>query len=559
MSAESNNVKMKGRPMCPGLASGNAFVYREAMAAAPEAYDIERHQVEAEFLRINRAADKVIEDLKVSAGRIEERLDAKVAAIFQAHEAMLQDASLRQEIRKEIETELINAEDALTRVFRRWERRFREMTEESQRRQADDMADLGRRLLLEMAGVKTTALEMMPEGRVLVARRLLPSDTVALPRRSVVGIVVETGGPGSHAALLARAMGIPIVGEVPKATELIADDDVVMIDGFSGEVIVRPDEATRAEYRTRASGLQATTSDARRLCREPARTRDGTSVEVLANVGCVEDSVSAAENGADGVGLYRMEQYYLSRKTPPTGEELLATLHRIVGPMKGKPITVRLLDLGGDKPVPFLKLPAEENPFLGRRGLRLLLRYPDLMTTQLRALLAFSNEHDLRILVPMVTLADEMAQVRRCLDELARETGVGEIPPLGAMIEVPAAALTIPDILKHADFFSIGTNDLTQYTMAAGRENPLVSDYFTDDHPAVLRLIRLIVEEGGGVPIEVCGELASKVDIVPTLLRLGIRALSVAPPLIPGIKEAVRRVELLQEEPGSSLTGLLPK
>jgi phosphoenolpyruvate-protein phosphotransferase len=545
MSAEPNNVKIKGRPMSPGLASGNAFVYREAMAAAPEAYDIERHQVEAEFRRINRAADKVIDDLKVSASRIEERLDAKVAAIFQAHKAILQDPSLRQEIRKEIETELVNGEGALTRVFRRWERRFREMTEEAQHHLADDMADLGRRLLLEMAGVRTTALEMMPEGRVLVARRLLPSDTVAMPRRSVVGIVVETGGPGSHAALLARAMGIPIVGEVPKATELIADDDVVMIDGFFGDVIVRPDEATQAEYRTRVSGLQATMSEARRLCREPARTHDGASVDVMANVGCVEDSVSAAENGADGVGLYRMEQYYLSRKTPPTEEELVATLHKIGEPMKGKPITVRLLDMGGDKPLPFLKLPAEDNPFLGLRGIRLLLRYPDLMTTQLRALLTFSNEHDVRILVPMITLADEMAQVRRRLEELAPEMGVKNIPPLGAMIEVPAAALTILDILKHVDFFGIGTNDLTQYTMAAGRENPLVSDYFADDHPAVLRLIRLVVEEGGGVPIEVCGELASRIDIVPTLLRLGIRALSVAPPLIPGIKEAVRRVELL--------------
>jgi phosphoenolpyruvate-protein kinase (PTS system EI component) len=292
------------------------------------------------------------------------------------------------------------------------------------------------------------------------------------------------------------------------------------------------------------NGLQATMSEARHLCHEPARTRDGASVDVMANVGCVEDFVSAAENGADGVGLYRMEQYYLSRKTPPTEEELLATLHRIAASMKGKPITVRLLDMGGDKPIPFLKLPAEDNPFLGQRGLRLLLRYPDLMTTQLRALLVFSGEYDVRILVPMVTLADEMAQVRRRLVELAAEMGVKRIPPLGAMIEVPAAALTVPDILQHADFFGIGTNDLTQYTMAAGRENPLVSDYFTDDHPAVLRLIRLVVEEGGGVPVEICGELAGRIDAVPALLRLGIRALSVAPPLIPGIKAAVRGVEL---------------
>jgi phosphoenolpyruvate-protein kinase (PTS system EI component) len=303
-----------------------------------------------------------------------------------------------------------------------------------------------------------------------------------------------------------------------------------------------------AQYQANAGSLQAAQDDARRLCREPARTRDGVAVEVMANVGCVEDSMSAAENGADGIGLYRMEQYYLSRKTPPTEEELLAALHKITDPMKGKPITVRLLDLGGDKPVPFLKLPPEDNPFLGRRGIRLLLRYPDLMTTQLRALLTFSNEHDVRILVPMVTLPEDMAQVRRRLDELARDMGVKKTPPLGAMIEVPAAALTIPAILAHAEFFGIGTNDLTQYTMAAGRENPLVSDYFVDDHAAVLRLVQLVVEEGGGVPIEVCGELASRTDIVPELLRLGIRALSVAPPLIPGIKEAVRQVTLLPRD-----------
>ena len=530
--------------MSAGWAIGVAFIYREATATAPEAYDIERQQVDGEFGRIEEATRKVIHDLKVSAHRIEKSVDEKLAAIFEAHEAMLMDPALRAEIRQEIERELVNGEHALTRVFRRWERKFREMSAEELQHKADDLADLRRRLLLQMAGVNTTPLETMPEGRVLVARRLLPSDMVALPRRSVTAIVVESGGPGSHAALLARAMGIPTVSQVEQATERIADGDLLIVNGFSGEVILRPEEAELARCKKIMGELSRTDAQARNRCRENAVTLDGTSVLVCANVGGREDAAAAAEFGADGIGLYRMEQYYMSRQTPPTADELLVELREIGSAVKGMPITVRLLDLGGDKPLPFLKLPLEDNPLLGRRGVRLLLKYPDLIVTQLRALLSLSREFPVRILVPMVTFAAEMATLRESLGTLAREMGVEPLPELGAMIELPAAALGVPTLLPHCDFFAIGTNDLTQYTMAAGRENAQVGDYFIDDHPAVLRLVRLVVEEGGGVPIEVCGELAGRADAVSQLLELGIRALSVAPPLIPIIKETIRGLKL---------------
>ena len=533
--------------MSAGLAMGAAYVYREAMAAAPEDYEIERQQVDSELGRIEDATGKVVRDLKVSAERIEKRVDTKLAAIFEAHEAMLLDPSLHQEIRREIDGELVNAEHALVRVFRRWERKFREMSAEEHRHKADDMADLGRRILLQMAGVKTTALEMMPAGRVLVARRLLPSDTVALPRRSVVAIVLESGGPGSHAALLARAMGIPTVAQLDQATERIADGELLIVDGLTGQVILRPDADTQARCQKSIGTLRNAGSEARQRCHESAQMLDGTAVAVLANVGCREDAVAAADCGADGIGLFRLEQYYLARKTPPTAEELLVELREISAPLQGKPITVRLLDLGGDKPLPFLKLPREENPFLGQRGVRLLLKYPELITTQLRALLSFSRDHDVRILVPMVTFASEMAFVRERLVALARELGLEKMPPLGAMIELPAAALCIPELLPHTAFLKIGTNDLTQFTMAASRENPQVSDYFVDDHPAVLRLVRLVIAEGGDVPIEVCGELAGRADAVPKLLELGVRALSVAPPLIPGIKEIIRKTAPKQQ------------
>ena len=527
--------------LAPGLIIGGAFVYREPTETPAEPDDIERHQVEGELRRLDRAMGTVREDLRVSAHRIEANTDAKLAAIFQAHEAMLQDPSLQQEIRVAVEVDLISAAQALARVFRRWERKFREMPQPAQQQTAEDLADLRGRLLREMTGVKTTALEKMPSGRVLVARRLLPSDTVALPRRAVTGIVLEFGGPGSHAALLAEALGIPTVAQIPNAIEIIADDDVLIVDGFRGEIVVNPNAATLARYTAEIEAAQARSTELKQLAQQPACTRDGTKIAVLANVGCREDVSTAVEGGADGVGLYRLEQFYLSRKTPPTAVELLADLREMFAPLRGKPITVRLLDLGGDKPLPFLKLPPEDNPFLGRRGVRLLLRYPDLLDTQLQALWQFTREHDVRILVPMVTLADEMAQVRM---RFAAVAGRNELPPLGAMIETPAAALSVADIITHADFLSIGTNDLTQYTMAAGRENPLVSEYFREDHPAVLRLVRIVVEEAGHVPVAVCGELARQLDAVPTLLKLGIRSLSVAPPLVPGVKEAVRQAAL---------------
>jgi phosphoenolpyruvate-protein phosphotransferase len=537
-------LRIAGQATAPGLVIGRAFVYRNQVDALSAPRSIRRHEIEKELGQVERAVETVRDDLQVSARRIEADTGPKLAAIFEAHELMLEDPSLRQEIREEIERELINAGQALVRVFDRWEERFRQMPQAMQRERADDLLDLRGRLLREMAGVKTTGLEKMPQSRVLVAHRLLPSETVALPHRAVMGIVLEFGGLGSHAALLARALGIPTVAQIPEATERICDEDEVIVDGDAGEIILNPNGATRDSYEERIRTAQDSSGRAKRLCREPSRTRDDIEIAVLANIASCHDVLVAADNGADGVGLYRIEQFYLSRKTPPSLQDLLNELRDIFAPLAGKPITVRLLDLGADKPVPYLKFPVEDDPFLGCRGVRLLLRYPDLLDTQFQAFLEFSREFDVRILVPMVTLADDMVQIRRRLREVADAAGVGRTPPLGAMIETPAAALSISEIVQHADFVSIGTNDLTQYTMAAGRENPLVNDYFVERHPSVLRLIRIVVEEAGQTPVSICGELASELDIVPTLLKLGMRSLSVAPPLVPKVKEAVRQTHL---------------
>ena len=538
------NLRLLGRATSPGLVVGKTFVYRDHLGTLSAPRSIGRHEIEEELSHIERAVETVREDLQVSAQRIEAQTGPKLAAIFEAHEAMLGDPSLRDEIRDEIERELTSATHALVRVFDRWQERFRQMPNEELRERADDLLDLQGRLLREIAGVETTALEKMPQNRVLVAHRLLPSETVSLPHRAVAGIILEFGGPGSHAALLARALGIPTVAQIPKATEKIADEEEVIVDGDVGEVILNPSAATRASYSERIRSGREKQDQVKLLSREPARTCDGVEIAVLANIGAREDVIAAAENGADGVGLYRIEQFYLSRKTPPSPQDLLAELQEIFAPLAGKPITVRLLDLGGDKPLQFLNFPVEDDPFLGLRGVRLLLRYPDLLDTQFDALLEFSRGYDVRILVPMVTLAEDMAQIGRRFRQLADAAGISHPPPLGAMIETPAAALTIKDIMQHADFASIGTNDLTQYTMAAGRENPQVNNYFVEDHPAVLRLIRTVLEDVGQIPVSICGELATDLDTIPTLLKFGIRSLSVAPPLVPGVKEAIRQTSL---------------
>jgi phosphoenolpyruvate-protein kinase (PTS system EI component) len=271
-------------------------------------------------------------------------------------------------------------------------------------------------------------------------------------------------------------------------------------------------------------------------------------VKVMANISCLEDSVLAAENGMDGVGLYRMENVYLGRRAPPSEDELFDILSRSVEPVNDRPVFVRLLDLGGDKNLPFLDLPDEPNPFLGRRGVRILLDFPNLLNTQLRVLLRLSLEKDLHIMIPMVTLASEVGRMRTLLRSAAREMEAVVIPPLGAMVETPAAALCAAELAKHCDFLSLGTNDLTQYTMAAGRENASVADYFMEDHRSVLKLLRICSRDADGVALSVCGELAAREEAMSFLIGLGVRTLSVPPTAIPMVKEAVRAVDTSSAE-----------
>lgn len=545
MNTDPRDTKMlslTGKGVSPGLANGKAFVYRDILQRGTELHEIDDIQVPEEQDRIEKAVDDVRQSLAIDVQHIEAKLGKQSADIFRAQQAILCSPSVIEELEKILEAERISAEEVVKTVFRRIARRFREMSNEIHRERGDDIDDLSRRLLLSLAGIHAHSLENLPADTVLIARRLLPSDTVFLSRGSTVAVLAEFAGPAAHAALLARELGIPCVGGIAELLNTIHTGDVVLVDGTRGTAIINPDaRALQRHEHALDLGRQRKEAAMQGNRATSMVTSDGIEVSVMANVRSREDVELAMNQGAAGIGLFRTEPFFLSTKHFPSDKIFADFLFESLEPARGKRIDVRLLDIGADKNPVYLHLPSEPDPFLGRRGVRLLLDYPDLLEAQLRAMLDVSQEFPVGVLIPMVTTERDVVQVAQRFRRLGEEMGIRHLPRLGAMIETPAAALSVTSLRKHVDFFSIGSNDLTQYTMAAGRENPMVTEYFLDDHPVILRLIELIVREADETPVSLCGELAGRPDTIPDLLRAGIRSLSVSASLIPDIKHAITR------------------
>jgi phosphoenolpyruvate-protein kinase (PTS system EI component) len=453
---------------------------------------------------------------------------------------MLNDPALKAELRAEIRENLVSAGSAVKTVFLRWEGRFLDMESRMAQQKGADMRDISNRLSNALAGIHIHPLEQIPPGSVLVASRLLPSDTVFLSQCSAAAVLLEHGHTGSHAALFVRAMGLPCIADIQDILTTVPAGVRALVDADRGEILLRPNEAEQRRFGNKLADRRKLLSVARQHAGEPAITRDGVTIPVLANVGCRKDVDSAMQNGADGIGLYRTEQTYLGRTQPPDADELFDEMRRTLEPARGKPVCVRLLDVGADKPLPFVGFLAETNPALGRRGIRMQIEYPRLMETQLRAILKLAGDFDVSILIPMVTLPDDIVTVRECLDRIGAERGGGAIPRLGAMLETPAAVFSIPAMAPHVDYVSFGTNDLTQYTFAADRENAAVERYFNDSDDIIFRFLRVAHDDAPRMPLSICGELAGRPMHLPRLLQCGIRTLSVTPPLIPVIKEAIR-------------------
>lgn len=535
-----HNIRCRGVSVCPGLAEGRAFLYTDILDQDHTVEPDQRIDPDHELDRLLRAEEQVREDLNHATKTLDRGSPGNVGEIFRAHEMILSSPGLHQELETSITNGGTSAESAIQDAFRKREQRFLEMTNPRFRQRAEDLADIARRLLRQLAGIERHSLENFPAGRILVARKLYASEMVFLGQGRTAAIVTEAGSPGSHVAVLAQAMGIPAITRAQDATRMMKDGDLLLVDGLRGTILLHPDEETHAAFSRERERfcLRRATAEMRR--KKPARTMDGAEIQVMANVNLQDDVIQADRNGADGIGLYRMEGFYFERGSLPGEEDLVTEIGANLAAFQGRPACLRLLDIGGDKQLPYLSLPTEANPFLGLRGIRLLFDHPQILQAQLRAFLRLSREHDVRILVPMITRAGEMERVRGMLEREAADLGIVGMPMLGTMIETPAAALSVAEIVQHADFLSIGTNDLTQYVMAADRDSPLVAEYFQDDHPAILRLIRMIVAEAAGKPVAVCGRLAGREDSVPALLQAGVGLLSVAAPLVPIIKEAVR-------------------
>jgi phosphoenolpyruvate-protein phosphotransferase len=532
-----------GRNISPGLGIGRAWVVGDVLKCDGSAQSIAFEKVECELARLNEAFEEALSEIDQSASRIEFEFDAALAGIFRAHGAMLRDLFASGEFERELRSSLLSAESVVRRVFHRWYQKFESLDNELLRERADDVLDVGRNIIRRLAGGAHANLLEIPQHSVLVVERLLPSDVVSLPKNHISGIVVESLGQGSHAALIARQRNIPTITEVPGILSQVQTGILLLVDGHRGRLTISPRSGTQAEFEDRLKKWQATLVRCKDACRKPAVSVDGKVIQVEANIGVEDDVETALDNGADGVGLLRIEELYFARANPPTEQELFNQLKRLIAPLREKPVTIRLLDIGGDKPLPFLRLPVTANPVLGRRGVRLLLEYSQLLRTQMGAILSLAQEQAVRMLVPMITLVQDAQRMRDAFAALCVERKITGHPEFGAMVETPAAALQVPALLKYADFLCVGTNDLTQYTLAAARDDAAVNDYYLDSHESVLRLLTIILADAQGRAVTLCGELAGRESSIPRLLHMGFNVLSVSPTAIPTTKATIRGVD----------------
>ena len=535
----------RGIPASPGIAIGPAFCLQETDLSF-ERYTVSEIETELErFEGARKAAAGQIAQIKEKA---QAEATADEAAIFDAHALFLEDPALVDAIQMSISKHRLNAEAAVLDAVEVQASTLEAMEDEYFRARAADVRDVGQRLLRNLLNLCESDLSNLKQPSIILARDLTPSDTVRLDKSLVLGFLTALGGPTSHTAILAKALNLPAVVGVGEAVLKITSGSVLTIDGSSGDVIANPDEATRSEFTERKRKYLAESTLALSRAHESATTQDGFTVEIVANVGNPADTQQALDHGAEGIGLLRTEFLYMERPTAPDEEEQLAAYDAILDLMQERPVVVRTLDVGGDKAIPYLDLGVEANPFLGWRAIRMTLDEPDFFKIQLRALLRASPGHDLRIMFPMIATLQELRSARALLAEAQDEVltagyPVAEKIQVGIMVEIPSVAVLADRFAHEVDFFSIGTNDLTQYTMAAERTNEKVAYLGDACHPAILRQIQRVIQAAHqeGIWVGLCGELAGDADAIPILLGLELDEFSMAPAAIPRAKDIIRR------------------
>jgi phosphotransferase system enzyme I (PtsI) len=533
---------LQGLSVSPGIAVGRAFLvrfgrmpaFRRAMPATA---------FEEEERRLKRAARRAAEEFRTQSRAASGEISAELAAILEAHGMIAGDETFLEAISERMRSERVNAEWALATVARDFETRLEASSAASMRERATDIAHVAREIARHLAGGQARPVPEAPRGSILVADDLSPADAARLDPRRVRAIALERGGPTSHASIIARSFGLPAVVGVAGLFEAVSSERPMVVDGDRGVVDPAP-----SKERLRKSLLKVleTRDRNRRLRARTARaaaTRDGVRVVVRANLELLEEIPSLERHRAEGIGLFRSEFLYLKAAPGTPGvEEQREAYEKLLAASQPQPVVVRTYDLGGEKGIG----PAPgENPALGLRGLRYCLAHPELFDAQLTALCLAARQGELRILLPMVTTLSELRAAKQCLTAAAARAGLTASPPLGVMIEVPAAALLAARLGTVADFFSIGTNDLAQYALAVDRSNSDVSSLFRPLHPAILRMVKWVVEAGASLnrPVAICGEMAADPLGLVALIGLGIRELSVTPVAIPNVKESLSAMD----------------
>ena len=535
-----------------GIAASNGIAIAKAYKLVEPDFSFEKRTIDApadEIARFQSALQTAKAELEKIRDHAGTALGADKAAIFDAHLLVLSDPELISPIEDKIKTENVNAEHALKETADMFIGMFESMDNEYMKERAADIRDVTKRVLAHLLGILIPNPSLIAEEVVIVAEDLTPSDTAQLNRQFVKGFTTNIGGRTSHSAIMARSMEIPAVVGTKAATEEINNGDIVVVDGLKGEVHFNPTPEVLEAYKKVQEDFEKQKAEWAKLVNEKSVTADGHHVELAANIGTPKDLKGVVENGGEGVGLYRTEFLYMDRDQLPTEEEQYTAYKAVLEGMEGKPVVVRTLDIGGDKELPYLNLPKEMNPFLGFRAIRLCLEEVDIFRTQLRALLRASVHGNLKVMFPMIATMNEFREAKSMLEEekakLVQEgVEVADHIELGIMVEIPSTAVLADQFAKEVDFFSIGTNDLIQYTMAADRMNQQVSYLYQPYNPSILRLVKMVIDAAHkeGKWAGMCGEMAGDETAIPILLGLGLDEFSMSASSILKARSLIRNL-----------------